>query len=111
MKTRNIGVVVQIPEGECNDRNCPFHGRIRLRGRMFEGNVVSSKSQKTATVSWNWKRKVPKYERYEKKRTRIRAHNPPCIDAKEGDIVKIMESRKLSKTKNFVIFEKIKKIK
>ena len=32
-------------------------------------------------------------------------HNPDCIDAKEGNLVKIMECRPLSKTKNFVIVE------
>ena len=42
-----------------------------------------------------------------KKRTRLHAHNPSCIDAKEGDTVKIMECRPLSKTKKFVVIEKI----
>ena len=38
--------------------------------------------------------------------SRITAHNPPCIDAKTGDKVKIAECRPLSKTKNFVVVEK-----
>ncbi len=107
MKNKNIGIQVEAPKETCNDRNCPFHGKLSLRGRMFMGKVTSSKSHKTASVSWDWKKIIPKYERYEKKRTKVRAHNPPCIDAKEGDRVRIMESRKLSKTKNFVIIEKL----
>ena len=50
---------------------------------------------------------LSKFERYEKRRTKIKAHNPPCINAREGDIVRIHECRPLSKTKHFVIVEKI----
>jgi small subunit ribosomal protein S17 len=35
----------------------------------------------------------------------MHAHNPPCINAKEGDVVKIAECRPLSKTKKFVVIE------
>lgn len=34
-------------------------------------------------------------------------HNPDCVNAKEGEVVKIMECRPLSKTKNFVIIQKL----
>ena len=40
-----------------------------------------------------------------KKRSKLHAHNPPCIDAKPGDIVTIAECRPISKTKSFVIVE------
>ena len=40
-------------------------------------------------------------------KTRVHAFNPLCINAKEGDTVKIIECRPLSKTKNFVVIEKI----
>lgn len=96
-------------EEKCNDQNCPNHGSLSLRGRTFKGIVLSEKMQKTATVEWNWKRYVQKYERYENERTRIKAHNPSCISAKKGDLVKISECRPISKTKNFVIIEKVGK--
>jgi len=51
---------------------------------------------------------LPKYERFEKRRTRIHAHNPTCINAVQGDNVKLMECRPLSKMKNFVLIEVIK---
>ncbi len=80
---------------------------LSLRGRTFVGRVVSAKAQKTATIQWERKVDVPKYERYEKRRSKIQAHNPPSINAKEGDLVKVMETRPLSKTKNFIIIEKL----
>jgi len=96
---------------ECNDKKCPFHGNLKCRGRTFTGTVISAKMHKTVTVEWSWKHYIPKYERYENRRTRVKAHNPKCIDAKEGEIVKISECRPLSKTKNFVVIEKIGKVK
>ena len=48
---------------------------------------------------------VPKYQRYEKRRSKVHAHNPPCITAKVGDIVTIAECRRLSKTKSYVVIK------
>ncbi|MBW2970212.1 30S ribosomal protein S17 [Candidatus Woesearchaeota archaeon] len=80
---------------------------IRTRGRTFTGTVVDAKMQKTATVEWPRRKFIRKYERYETSKTSVKAHNPENIDAKEGDIVKVMETRPLSKTKQFIIIEKI----
>jgi len=102
-RTRQIGFEVKAPEKACEDKNCPFHGVTKVRGKTFTGKVVSSKMQKSAVVEWSGWRFMPKYERYHKTRTRITVHNPQCINAVEGDLVKIGECRALSKTKNFVI--------
>lgn len=80
---------------------------IKTRGRTFTGVVVDAKMQNTATVEWERRMYVQKFERYEKRRTRVKAHNPENIDAKQGDIVKIVECRPISKTKSFIITEKI----
>ena len=80
---------------------------IRTRGRTFTGIVIDAKMQTTATVEWPRRKYVTKYERYETSRTRVKAHNPQDIDAKKGDIVKITECRPISKTKHFIIIEKI----
>ncbi len=104
-KSKNIGIKVNPPTKECADKKCPFHGELRVRGRSFEGIVLKKDVHRSATVEWGRTIKIPKYERYEKKRTKIHVHNPPCIDAKEGDKVKIMECKPISKTKNFVIVE------
>lgn len=106
-KTKTIGIDVTPPKERCeNDKNCPFHGNIGVRGRIFTGRVIRAKVAKNAVVEWSWNKRIPKYERYEKRRTRLKVHSPACINAKEGDIVKVMETRKISKTKSFVIIEK-----
>ncbi len=102
----DIGIDVRVPEKECEDENCPFHGKLPVRGQIIEGVVVSAKAPKTVVVLRSYLKKIRKYERYEKRRSKIHAHNPPCIDAKEGGRVKIAECRPLSKTKSFVVVEK-----
>ncbi|HIP15859.1 MAG TPA: 30S ribosomal protein S17 [Methanothermococcus okinawensis] len=106
-KTRNIGIDVKYPENTCDDPHCPFHGKLSVRGQIFEGVVVSDRAHKTVVVKREIIRYIPKYERYEKRTSKIVAHNPPCIHAKVGDKVRIAECRPLSKTKAFVVIEKI----
>ncbi len=103
----NIGINVKSPEKKCEDKNCPFHGNLKVRGRLFTGIITNTDAHKSATIEFERRFFVPKYERHEKRRTRLRVHNPSCIDAKKGDKVKISECRPLSKTKKFVIIEKI----
>ena len=88
---------------KCNDVKCPIHGSIKVRGSIFTGKVISSKAQKTVTVERILTQFVGKYQRYKKTRSKIHAHNPACINAKEHDTVTIGETRKLSKTKAFVV--------
>ncbi len=87
----------------CKDVNCPTHGTLKVRGNVIVGKVVSAKPTKTVTVERTLVRYLRKYERYKKSSSRIYAHNPECINAKEGDMVEVGETRKLSKTKNFVV--------
>ena len=106
-ESRNIGLVLEAPKQECKDSKCPFHGKLTVRGRQFTGTVVSTKMRKTAVIEFERLHYLKKYERYEKRRTKLKVHNPECISAKEGDIVKIMECRPLSKTKASVIVSKL----
>ena len=106
-ESRNIGIAVEIPKQKCSDPACPFHGKLSLRGRQFSGTVISTKMRKTAVIEFERLHFLPKYERYEKRRTRLKVHNPDCIGAKDGEKVKVMECRTLSKTKNFVIIHKL----
>ena len=94
---------------ECDDSFCPFHGKTKLHGRSLIGEVVSTKSHKTATIVIERQHYLKKYERYEKRRTKIQVHNPSCVSAKVGSIVRVTESRPLSKTKHFVVVEVLKK--
>ena len=106
---KDIGIDVKPPEKECKDPKCPFHGKLPIRGKIIEGIVVSSKAPKTVVIRRDYLHYVPKYERYERRRSRIVAYNPECIAAKEGDRVKIAECRPLSKTKHFVVIEILKR--
>jgi len=92
---------------DCNDAKCSVHGTVTTRGREFAGTVVKTDAHKSATVEWTRTYPIPKFERYEKRKTRLRVHNPSCITAIKGDLVQIKETRPLSKTKKFVIIEKV----
>ncbi len=106
MKT-NIGIDVKAPEKACNDDHCPFHGSLSVHGRIFIGTVVSDRMSKSVSVSWDRTTYVPKYERYETQRSKVKAHNPECLTVKKGDKVRIMQCRPISKTKHFVVIEKV----
>ena len=80
---------------------------IRTRGRTFTGIVIRARMQNTATIEWDRRVDVPKFERYEKRKTRIQVHNPEDINAKEGDVVQIQECKPISKTKKFTIIKKL----
>lgn len=108
-KVRNIGIEAKPPERMCQDEKCPWHGKLPLHGRIFEGEVVSHMAEKTVIVRWEYTRFITKYDRYERRHTKVAAYNPECINAKKGDFVKISETRPISKTKCFCVVEILKK--
>jgi len=103
INSKDIGIEVEIPKELCNDKHCSFHGSLVVRGRQFIGLITRMNAQKTAVVELDRLSYIPKYERYEKRRTRIKAHISPCIKVGIGEKVRIVECRPISKTKNFVI--------
>ncbi|HLC71242.1 MAG TPA: 30S ribosomal protein S17 [Candidatus Nanoarchaeia archaeon] len=104
MKTELLGA--KSPEKECTDKKCPFHGEITVKEESFTGKVVKKDINRSATIEWEKSSYVPKYERYEVRRRRLRVHNPACINAQLGDIVIAAKTRPLSKTKHHVIIQK-----
>ena len=74
------------------------------------GVVTSDKMQKSIVVSVERKVKHPKYGKFVKKTTKFLAHDEKD-DCNEGDIVKIMETRPLSKSKNWRLVEIIERAK
>ena len=107
MVVRNIGLEVKSPKAGCSDLLCPFHGKLSIRGRIFNGTVSSSKAPRTVSIERDYLHYHQKYNRYERRRGKILAHNPPCIAAVNGDKVTIAECRPVSKEVNFVIVEKV----
>jgi small subunit ribosomal protein S17 len=105
---RDIGIDAKPPTKVCSDPNCCWHGKLPIRGKILQGTVVSAKAQKTAVVERQYYHYLTKFQRYERRHSNITAYNPECIAAKEGDVVRIAECRPLSKTKAFVVIEKVK---
>ncbi|HJM18266.1 MAG TPA: 30S ribosomal protein S17 [Candidatus Thalassarchaeaceae archaeon] len=105
---RDIGVDVRPPEGEWDgNNNCPFYGKLRLRGQIIEGVISSVGMQSTVVVERRNTRYMKKFERYEKITRNYSAHIPSCIgEVSNGDNVRIMECRPLSKTVKFCVIEK-----
>lgn len=106
-QARNIGVNVKIPSESCDDKNCPFHGTLPIRGQIINGVVSSVKMKDSILVKREYSSYVPKYQRYEKRTSIYSAHCPPCLKLNVGDQVRIAECRPLSKTVSFVAIEKM----
>ncbi len=68
--------------------------------RTIQGVVVSDKNDKTIVVLVETHRRHPKYGKRVKYRKKFYAHDE-LNEAKVGDLVTIMETRKLSATKRF----------
>jgi small subunit ribosomal protein S17 len=105
--SRNIGLDVKSPEGECHDAKCPFHGDVKIRGQIITGEVESASMIHSAVITRDYKRPVSKYERKISRSSKYHAHVPECMSVKPGDVVKIAECRKLAKTISFVVVEKV----
>jgi small subunit ribosomal protein S17 len=74
------------------------------------GVVSSNKMNKTITVAVERKVKHPIYGKVVKKTTRFHAHDEKN-ECSIGDVVKIMETRPLSKTKRWRLVEVVEKVK
>ncbi|MEY3208788.1 MAG: hypothetical protein RL064_819 [Bacteroidota bacterium] len=78
--------------------------------KMRIGVVTSNKMDKTITVAVERKVKHPIYGKFVKKTTKFHAHDEKD-ECTMGDIVKIMETRPLSKTKRWRLVEVVEKAK
>lgn len=76
----------------------------RNKRKVYQGRVVSDKMDKTITVQVDTRKTHPKYGKRVKYSKKYKAHDE-LNQAKEGDIVRIMETRPLSATKRFRLIE------
>ena len=74
-----------------------FNGKIRT------GRVVSDKMEKTVVVSVQTTRVHPLYKKMIRRTTKFMAHDEQ--GARIGDLVRIVESRPMSKMKNWRVVE------
>ncbi|MCF8329471.1 MAG: 30S ribosomal protein S17 [Crocinitomicaceae bacterium] len=74
------------------------------------GTVTSNKMEKSIVVAVERKVKHPKYGKFVKMTTKFVAHDEKN-DCNEGDTVRIMETRPLSKSKNWRLIEIVERAK
>lgn len=86
--------------------NIESNANTESNARIMVGKVVSDKMQKTVVVLVERTVKHPKYGKIMKRRTKLHAHDENQL-GKIGNIVKIRESRPISKTKCWVLVEVI----
>ena len=99
------GLDVAAPKKKCQDERCPFHGSLKVRGRLLSGRAVSTAGRSFVVVEMEYLHMVPKFNRGERRRSRVSAHVPSCIEVQDGDSVTLGECRPLSKTISFVVVE------
>lgn len=93
----------------CNDVKCHIHGRLKARGRIFEGRVTKKFPTRIAI---EFERMIynKKYERYSRSKTKVHARLSKCMESEIqlGDLIRIQECRPLSKIIHFVVIKKLK---
>jgi len=82
----------------------PVHAPTEGRRRERQGIVVSSKADKTITVRIDVARRHRRYEKIVRSSTTVKAHDENN-DAHEGDVVRVIESRPLSRTKRWALVD------
>ena len=82
----------------------------RNLGKARIGVVSRNKMDKSVVVSVECKVKHPEYGKFVKFTSKFHAHDE-ANDCNEGDTVRIMETRPLSKTKNWRVVEVIERAK
>ncbi len=78
------------------------------RRKFLSATVVSDKMDKTRVVQVRWASKHQKYTKTIRHAKKFKAHDEKN-ESKTGDLVKIMETRPLSKDKRWIILEILKK--
>ena len=82
----------------------------RGRRKLRVGQVVSDKMEKTVVVVIERLVKHPVYKRYVRRRSRFKVHDEKN-ECKEGDTIRFMETRPLSKEKRWRFVEFVERAK
>ena len=82
----------------------PVHAQIEGVRKVRQGVVVSDKADKTITVRIDVARRHRRYEKIVRSSSTLHAHDENN-DAHEGDIVRVIESRPLSRSKRWRLVE------
>ena len=109
--TRTNTAVATDPANDINIIRFDGEGLSKERGRrkLRVGKVVSNKMQKTVVVVVESRVRHPLYGKFMRRTTRFKAHDEQ--NCGEGDTVEIMETRPLSKDKNWRVVRIVEKAK
>jgi len=81
---------------------------VATRGRTFQG-IVTKVFPTRISIEIERTVYMQKYERYYKKKSKLHARIQEGMEIQIGDIVKIQETRPLSKIIHFMVIEIVKK--
>ncbi|PWN94362.1 hypothetical protein FA10DRAFT_264899 [Acaromyces ingoldii] len=99
---KDVGLGFKTPraaiDGQYIDKKCPWTGQVSVRGRILTGRVVSTKMTRTIIIRREYLHYVPKYNRYERRHSKLPVHVSPAFRVAVGDEVIVGQTRPLSKT-------------
>ena len=86
----------------------PVHAPVQGSRRVRQGVVVSDKAAKTITVRIDVARRHRRYEKIVRSSNTLHAHDE-SNDANVGDVVRVIESRPLSRTKRWTLVDVVER--
>jgi small subunit ribosomal protein S17 len=86
----------------------PVHAPVEGARKVRQGVVVSDKADKTITVRIDVARRHRRYEKIVRSSSTLHAHDDNN-EAHEGDVVRVVESRPLSRTKRWKLVDVLEK--
>jgi small subunit ribosomal protein S17 len=86
----------------------PVHAPVEGKRKLRQGVVVSDKAEKTITVRIDIARRHRRYEKIVRSSSTVHAHDENN-EAHEGDVVRVIESRPLSRTKRWALVDVLEK--
>jgi small subunit ribosomal protein S17 len=94
--------------GSGNEPLPPVHAPVEGTRRVRQGIVVSDKAAKTITVRIDVARRHRRYEKIVRSSSTVHAHDENN-EAREGDVVRVIESRPLSRTKRWRLVDVVER--
>ncbi|HXG73209.1 MAG TPA: 30S ribosomal protein S17 [Candidatus Nitrosotenuis sp.] len=91
----------QIYKGIVMDNGKP----LSVRGKLFEGKVVSAKNKNTVVIQRESPLYITKTKRYARSKSTIHAYKSSKLEIKEGTVVVAAECRPIAKSVSFVVVE------
>lgn len=96
------------PESK-KDRGAKAPDPTRGRRKLMTGTVVSAAMQKTVVAQIERLVKDPDYGKYVRRRNRFKVHDEKN-EARVGDVIRFMETRRLSKDKRWRLLDFVKRV-